>query len=682
MTATTDTSPAPSGELLKARLERIRTEINEEAGGAIDELSKIATGLDLKNTSDELIKVSATLRSDTFGIIVAGRFKNGKSTLLNSLLGRPTVPIAELGASMAPMPMDDMPCTATLTRISYSEKPYVRAWGFDGKFTEWSLAKYLRESIVKDNAKENNSFFADIQAFDIGFPAELCKSGVVLMDSPGLDDVPRRTKVTQQAVQSADAAVVVYKSDAFGGMSELQFVSDEIVKGKTRVFTVINMFKVPSNEERFKRFVWDRLITEQEGPAYAGQDFSTKDIYFVNALDALEGKLENNAEKVAASGLGLLEQRLGQFLVTEKHYAHIQKFMQSAYTLCGEIDANIARRKQGLQRETEELETAYTNIQPQLAAVRARRDKLPRIFERYAREAQFAVQASFEQMIAGVRQDLPPGLNVYKFKSLQSISDRMSSSFHQDRIVEEGMNYCNAFIAERVHEWGTNEADQPGVQQAMQPIIAHLLSEVEQEITAIEREYQEANFELTGWQVKTDNPKEIVPLRERVLSGVMGVVCGDVFTALGAGGGYKSVAASLGAFWGTLLIVGTGGVGLLVAAGAAVIVSLTVGTAKLEQRAKTLLLERVDAALQAAPVETQPKIAEQTQTLLDTLQKEIIQSVNSVIDEEERNIQKIMADSKKGVSQKAQILAALDTTANRVLALRQRLNDSQARLKG
>ena len=50
MTATTDTSPAPSGELLKARLERIRTEINEEAGGAIDELSKIATGLDLKTS--------------------------------------------------------------------------------------------------------------------------------------------------------------------------------------------------------------------------------------------------------------------------------------------------------------------------------------------------------------------------------------------------------------------------------------------------------------------------------------------------------------------------------------------------------------------------------------------------------------------------------------------------------
>ena len=228
---------------LKDMLEQAREQLVNQAGGAMDSLVAIATSLDMKETAARVKKTSDRLKSDTFNLIVIGRFKNGKSTMMNALLGKPTVPVQEMdGNGGGPMPVDDLPCTATLTSIRYSEKPYVRVWRFDGKSEDWSLSKYLRESSVRGNEEENEKIFKDIRGFDVGFPAELCKSGVTLMDSPGLDDVPQRTEVTRQAVDQCDAAIVIYRSDVCAGQGEREFVSGVLATTGTRVFTLINMW--------------------------------------------------------------------------------------------------------------------------------------------------------------------------------------------------------------------------------------------------------------------------------------------------------------------------------------------------------------------------------------------------------------------------------------------------------
>src|SRR5437763_1751366 len=97
---------------LKDTLEEARKELTNQAGAALDNLAAIATSLEMKDTTTRLKGASQALRTDTFNLIIAGRFKNGKSTLMNALLGRPTRLIAELGDGHGPMPVDDVPCTA------------------------------------------------------------------------------------------------------------------------------------------------------------------------------------------------------------------------------------------------------------------------------------------------------------------------------------------------------------------------------------------------------------------------------------------------------------------------------------------------------------------------------------------------------------------------------------------
>ena len=162
--------------VLKQLLDQVFGQSKTQAGKTILDLASLAASLDMKETAVRLEQTAERLASDTFHIIVAGRFNIGKSTMMNALLGRTTRPVPELGVGRGPMPVGELPCTATLTSIHYAERPSVRAWGFDGSSEEWSLEKYQREGTVRESESETREFFRKIREFEMGFPAELCQS--------------------------------------------------------------------------------------------------------------------------------------------------------------------------------------------------------------------------------------------------------------------------------------------------------------------------------------------------------------------------------------------------------------------------------------------------------------------------------------------------------------------------
>src|SRR5579863_4787260 len=181
-----------------------------EADGSIQGLAEVAASLDMRETQARLSDTASQLRSDTFNLMVMGRFKNGKSTLLNALLGGTTASV-DLGGQLGPMVVDDLPATATLTGVIYAEKPYIKVWDFDGTCEEWPLDRYLRDSTLDVDQLENVRRFQHVREFEMGFPARLCQAGVTIYDSPGLDEHDDRTKVTQDAVRRCDAVVLVYR---------------------------------------------------------------------------------------------------------------------------------------------------------------------------------------------------------------------------------------------------------------------------------------------------------------------------------------------------------------------------------------------------------------------------------------------------------------------------------------
>lgn len=326
-----------------------RAPLLAEASAALAALADAAVALGRSETAKQLQAIGARLRAETNAVIVTGRYRNGKSTLANALLG-------PSGYGDRPLPTDLLPCTAVLTRVRYADQPTARLWRFDGRHEDWSFARYLRESTIKETEEATHQFFGEIREFEVGYPAELCKAGVAVLDSPGLDDIPERTAVTEAAVRESDAVIVVFRSDTIAGQGEREFVQQHILATGTRVFTVVNLWAGMVPTPRFLEFTWNRLIRDLHGgSAYSGQaieDFAAQGIYFVDVRQAVAGRFAGDATLVAASGLGALEQDLGEFLLRERTFVHLGKSAHAALRASAELEAAIC---EDTQRHSEQL---------------------------------------------------------------------------------------------------------------------------------------------------------------------------------------------------------------------------------------------------------------------------------------------------------------------------------------
>ena len=90
----------------------------------------------------------------------------------------------------------------------------------------WTFERYLRDAVITKGTETNEELFKAIQEFEIGYPAELTQAGVVLIDSPGMSEDPRRTEITRRAASESDASIIVFRHDALAGTDELSFLNE------------------------------------------------------------------------------------------------------------------------------------------------------------------------------------------------------------------------------------------------------------------------------------------------------------------------------------------------------------------------------------------------------------------------------------------------------------------------
>ena len=466
-------------------------ETKTQAGAAVDGLAAVARELEMEETAQRLADIRARLESDTFNLMVMGRFKNGKSTLLNALLGGTTRPLGpELAGAGGPMVVDDLPATAILTGVHYAEEPYVSAWSFDGRREDWTFDRYLRESTLDTDPAVSAERFRDVRAFEMGFPARLCEAGVTIFDSPGLDDSDLRNQITREASETCDAAIVVYRSDVLMGRNELMDAG-KLLKEGTRLFTVVNMFNGRQPDDRVRSYVWNKYVREYlDGPEWAGQDLMAWDVYFVDAERARNVRYAGQADGPDESGLPILEERLGTFLIEDRHQAHLKKHTTRATEQADIIDQHVTRRLAGVQTDRDELLAAYTRLLPTLTDLRERPAKLPTIFARYRAEAEAAVTLQANALILRIRRELPAYID-----GLELDLGPLTGVFKQKKAVAYVVESAERFINDSFTAWTDGE-----IPDVLKPIQVELSAWIDDEITAVGRAFDTLHLELTGWQ--------------------------------------------------------------------------------------------------------------------------------------------------------------------------------------
>lgn len=193
----------------------------------VDELSAIADEFHLEQLRPGIAACRSAIGSGgVVNVAVVGRFKAGKSSFLNRVLGRDV------------MPVDVLPTTAVITQVSAGPRDRAVV-----QFLDWStreidlseIADYVTEKANPDNIKR--VALVDIQLAGIDHFA-----GIRFVDTPGLGSVfAHNTETAMKWLPEIGAALVAcpveppLSSDDVALLAELTKLTPEIVIALTKI---------------------------------------------------------------------------------------------------------------------------------------------------------------------------------------------------------------------------------------------------------------------------------------------------------------------------------------------------------------------------------------------------------------------------------------------------------------
>jgi len=307
----------------------------------VRQLIESATGL-AGIDPNELAALAERAGANRFNLVAVGEFKRGKSSLLNALIG------AEV------LPMGVVPLTAIATVLEYGDTPQVTVAFLDGAAREIDRAA-LRDYATEPGNPGNAKGVAEVR---IAWPSSWLKSGVRLVDTPGIGSVHQHnTDATYRLLPQADAVLFLLSVDQPVGRAEYDFLGK--VRGYAgKVFFLLNKTDLLSEAELAESTAFARRVLDEA----MGRPVEVFPVSARQALDALRsGKGEQDR-----SGFAPFTEALDHFLRDGKDAALAASLAKGLARLAGQarFQAELARAA---------LSAPANELRRKLAAFEARR---------------------------------------------------------------------------------------------------------------------------------------------------------------------------------------------------------------------------------------------------------------------------------------------------------------------
>lgn len=325
----------------------------QQVTSALEALSYLASESGVKQAHIAASDALHRLSENRFNLVVFGEFKRGKSTFLNSLLGRDVLPTAVI------------PLTSIVTIVQYGEPERAVVRFFSGEELTVPLEE-MEDYITETANPENRKGVARVEVF---LPAPLLRDGVRLVDTPGVGSVyEHNTQVAQEFLPHADAAVFLVAADPPISKTEREFlrlVHDYAVK----LFVVQNKIDNLTDEELNLSLQFTRAVIAQE----MGGD--SLRIYPLSARQALSAKLRGDERMLEESGLPEFERDLDDFLTHERGNVALLSAIHTALLTADAVHASIDLETRAVQMPLEDLERRLSEFQQRLATLRKQREQ-------------------------------------------------------------------------------------------------------------------------------------------------------------------------------------------------------------------------------------------------------------------------------------------------------------------
>ncbi len=222
--------------------------ISSGLSSAADEAISVLKAAQMDSFAEEIRSTVYRANREKFTVAVVGEFSRGKSTFINKMLGRDILPVS------------NMPTTAMLTRIRYSDvEECITVLDAKNKVKKKLplSVKSWENYIASDDGNDPNGI-----AF-VNIKSPVLKSGIEIIDTPGAGDLEqKRAMLIGDALKDSDGAIITISAQSVLSMSEKIFIEQRLVSNRTP-FLMLILTKLDQIEKAQRsgivKFVKDKL---------------------------------------------------------------------------------------------------------------------------------------------------------------------------------------------------------------------------------------------------------------------------------------------------------------------------------------------------------------------------------------------------------------------------------------
>lgn len=491
---------------------------------------------------EELGEVSQKVQCQRFRVSVLGEFSQGKSTLLNALLGEEIQPVREI------------PCTGAVTVLKYGTQKLVVCRYKDGREEEIPFEDYQLKATISEDAALGclSEELAHDEIDEIVFEhpdLELCSSGVEIVDSPGLNEHPDRTAITKKLLKDTDAVIFLTNASRPITQVERDLLHDvriQLNHGKknepaNNIFVVGNFIDLVRSEkgreqvrQRIERFV------QGQNPIITGENR----VHFISAQAALDAILQGTEDEYL-KGFQNFTESIEKFLTFDSGIVKIKH--------------SISQINQVIEKSLDGLYQSQDTLDGKIQISEAEKQKLlEKIGEASGRDVRIRLLASevidtdtvFEEAAESF-DEWREGLGERMANKSQYWHSEHSPVWSQDKLIKDYTNQFIRDLSKEIDEWGNTKLKDVILQKNLK----YLDTSIAYELDAIQ-----GQFKSLDERIQTNFSQQL----QFSINGI-----NDDFMGMAGFGGGVGIGGALAA--GLIVFTGLGFIAVVVASVAAAI---------------------------------------------------------------------------------------------------------------